>query len=274
MDACMIKRSEIQNIVVAGKSGAGKQPRIDVLASQFNLQQLSTGNIFREYMGAFNKSGFKGALSQFFDVNENAFIPDTQIEEILTREKVHGDINAVCLGLKAQYFVNEGKFVPDYITNELFATYFSKSNYRGQVLDGYPRTESQAQFLLDLAREKGVNINLVVVVDNEDTLIIERTMGRRICPDCAKVYHIVSKPSKDNVHCDQCGAELIQRSDDTEEKIRMRLKEFQDKVIPALDILKNAQIPVVHINGNLAVFTDENVKKSVMEQIEPLISDE
>ncbi|HHH80138.1 MAG TPA: adenylate kinase, partial [Thermoplasmatales archaeon] len=55
-----IDSNNITNIVVAGKSGAGKQPRIDVLKEEFNLEQLSTGNIFRKYLGRFNEYGYKG----------------------------------------------------------------------------------------------------------------------------------------------------------------------------------------------------------------------
>jgi adenylate kinase len=133
------------------------------------------------------------------------------------------------------------------------------------------RTPDQAEFLLELCKEKGTKIDLIVLVNNADKLIIERTMGRRICPGCKKVYHTEFKPSKDNIHCDECSTELIQRADDTAQKIQMRLTEFYDKVIPALDILEKAEIPVVTVEGNLEVFTDENVKKSVMEQVEPLL---
>jgi adenylate kinase len=270
--APMVKKDEIQNIIVAGKSGAGKQPRIDVLVNEFGLTQLSTGNIFREYVGAFDDSGFTGDLEKFYDQINDTFVKDEVIEGAIKEQLPDlKEIRPVFLGLKAKYFMNSGRFVPNSSTNELFAEYFSKGDYKGFVLDGYPRTPDQAEFLLELCKEKGTNIDLVVVVNNADKLIIDRTMGRRICPGCKKVYHTEFKPSKDNVHCDDCGTELILRADDTAEKIQMRLAEFYDKVIPTLDILEKAEIPVVTVDGNLEVFTDENVRKSVMEQVEPLL---
>lgn len=268
----MIKREEISNILVTGKSGAGKQPRIDVLVNDFGLTQLSTGNIFREYVGAFDRSGFTGDLERFYDAENDTFVPDEEIEGAI-REQLTDleETRPVLLGLKAKYFMNSGKFVPNHSTNELFTEFFSRQDYKGYVLDGYPRTPDQAKYLLDLVKEKGTSIDLVILVNNSDRLIIDRTMGRRICPSCKKVYHIEFKPSKDNVNCDNCGTKLIQRADDTENKIKVRLSEFYDKVIPTLDILEKEGIPIVTVEGNLEVFTDENVRKSVMERIEPLL---
>lgn len=268
----MVNRSDIHNIIVAGKSGAGKQPRIDVLVNEFGLTQLSTGNIFREYVGAFDASGFKGDLEGFFDEINDTFIKDEYIEKAI-REQLPDleHIRPVLLGLKAKYFMNLGRFVPDRTTNELFSEYFSKGGYKGFVLDGYPRTPEQAQFLLDLCSGNDTGMDLIVVVNNSDKLIIDRTIGRRICPSCKKVYHVEFKPSADGIHCDECGTELVQRSDDTVERIQMRLVEFYDKVIPALDVLEKTGIPVVTVEGNLEVFTEENVRRSVMEQIEPLL---
>lgn len=268
----MINKSDIRNIIVTGKSGAGKQPRIDVLIDEFDLTQLSTGNIFREYVGAFDGSGFTGDLERFYDAEKDTFIPDEEIIAAIKEQLPDlEETRPVMLGLKAKYFMNSGKFVPNNSTNELFTEYFSKQDYKGYVLDGYPRTPDQAKYLLDLVKEKGSSIDLVVLVNNSDKLIIQRTMGRRICPSCKKVYHVDFKPSKDNVHCDVCGEEIIQRADDTENKIKVRLSEYYDKVIPTLDILEKSGIPVVTVEGNLEVFTDENVKISVMEKVAPLI---
>lgn len=268
----MVKRSDIQNIIVTGKSGAGKQPRIDVLVSEFGLEQLSTGNIFREYVGSFDDSGFKGDLEAFYDEINDTFVKDEFIEKAIKEQLPDlEDIRPVFLGLKAKYFMNSGRFVPNRTTNELFAEYFSKGGYKGFVLDGYPRTPDQAEFLLYLCEKNGTRIDLIVLVNNSDKLIIDRTVGRRICPSCKKVHHIEFKPSRDGIHCDDCGVELVQRADDTAERIQMRLFEFYDKVIPTLDILEKAGIPIVTVEGNLEVFTEENVRRSVMERIDPLL---
>jgi adenylate kinase len=256
---------DITNIMVVGKSGAGKQPRIDVLVEEFDLEQLSTGDIFRSYLAKFNKYSFKGSLDIFWDEGAQRFIKDDAIAEKLgTQDK------DILLGMKAKYFVNKGLFVPDYITNALFESAFAKKNYRGQILDGYPRTVEQAQFLLDLIEQHDSTLDFILLVDNTDERIIERTVKRRICPKCGRVYHLDYKPPI-NGRC-ICGTPVIQRSDDTKEKIISRLNEFKEKTLPALQILKEQGIPVVTVSGHLEEFTPENVRRSVMDAVAPLFA--
>ncbi len=252
---------DITNVIVTGKSGAGKQPRIDVLKDEFNLEQLSTGDIFRKYLTAFNKFGYKKSLSEFWDKEKNNFIQNYKIAQ-----KISNKDEDIILGLKAKYFVDKGLFVPDSITNALFEAAFSQKNYRKQILDGYPRTRDQAVFLLDLIQKQGSKIDFIILVDNTDEGIIERTIHRRICPKCGKVYHLIFKPPKEG-KCNVCNVKVIQRSDDTEEKIKSRLREFQKKTLPAINYLKDHEIPVITVPGHLEVFTQENVRKSVMDEI-------
>ena len=254
----------ISNVMVTGKSGAGKQPRIDVLIDEFNLEQLSTGDIFRHYLGTFNKYGYKDDLSVFYNKESQQFISDGKISE-----KIGTDDEDIILGLKAKYFVDQGLFGPDSITNALLDSAFSKKQYEKQVLDGYPRTLNQAEFLINLLKEKGSKLDLIVLVENNDERIIKRTVQRRICPKCGKVYHLTYKPPIDG-KCEKCEVDVIQRSDDTEEKIQSRLKEFTKKTIPALEYLKKQGIPVVTVPGHLEEFTTENVRKSVLIEIEKL----
>ena len=175
------------------------------------------------------------------------------------------------MGLKATRFVDNGLFVPDSITNALFKAAFDKNNGTGMVLDGYPRTEDQAKYLFSLTNEIGKSIDLIVLVDNEDEAIIARTTGRRICKNCGKVFHIEFKPPRDGKYCTECGTEVIQRSDDTVEKIRTRLNEFTDKTVKAISYLTKKEIPLVTIPGNLPVFTDEAVKESVLSKVKPVL---
>jgi len=257
---------DVTNVIVTGKSGAGKQPRIDVLVEEYDLEQLSTGNIFRAYLGSFDKFGYDGDISQFWDEENERFVSDEKIAE-----DIGTDEEKIILGLKAKYFVDRGKFVPDRITNELFESYFRKKDYRNQVLDGYPRTVEQAKFLLELVQEKGTKIDFIVWVRNTDEKIIERTTKRRICPECGKVYHLKYDPP-DNGKCEDCGVEVIQRSDDTEERIRSRLQEFKEKTKPMIDHLEG-EIPIAEVPGHLEEFTPENVRRSVMEELDQLWKD-
>lgn len=256
--------TEITNVMVTGKSGAGKQPRIDVLMEEFNLEQLSTGDIFRHYLGTFNRFGYPYELTVFYNKETEQFIPD---EEIM--EKIGTNDEDIILGLKAKYFVDQGLFGPDIIVNALLDSSFSKKDYKKQVLDGYPRTLNQAEFLLQIIEEKGSKLDFIVLVDNTDERIIKRTVQRRICPKCGKVYHLTYKPPVDG-KCEVCNVDVIQRSDDTEEKIKSRLQEFQKKTIPALKYLEEKGIPIVTVPGHLEEFTKENVRNSVLSEIEKL----
>jgi len=257
--------SNFENVLVMGKSGAGKQPRIDVFTNDFGLKQLSTGNIFRSFMKIFNDAAYEGDINQFYDDNKNGFIPDSEIKNILGSSIDDSIIDDFLLGLKAHYYVSNGLYVPDSLTNMLFESYFSRSGYKGMVLDGYPRTVAQAEYLLNLTAEKDTRIDAIVLVENEDHAIITRTMGRRICPSCGAVFHLEFKPPKEGRFCTKCGTEVILRSDDTEEKLRTRLQEFQDKTLPTIHFLSEKGIPVVKAEGNLPVFTEEAVKKSVVD---------
>jgi adenylate kinase family enzyme len=264
---------EVQNIVVAGKSGAGKQPRIDVLLNLYNLKQLSTGNIFREFLGAFSK--VRGAVQTEGLWQDGQFAPDSAIQAALEQAAiaVGVPVEAAVLGFKAAQYVDRGLFVPDDITNALLAAAFKSHGGKGLVLDGYPRTPEQSEFLIGLTRESGTGIDLVLVVDNDDDAIVARTIGRRICPNktCGKVFHLQYKPPTPDGKCTACGATVILRSDDTEEKIRTRLAEFQQKALPAIHKLTAAGIPTVAVPGNLPVFTDEAVRESVLGVVQPVL---
>jgi len=264
----------VQNIVVAGKSGAGKQPRIDVLLAEYGLKQLSTGNIFREYLGAFTK--VRAAVNTERLWLDGTFASDSDIKTAIepAASAANVKVESAMLGFKAAQFVDRGKFVPDNITNALFAAAFSSDGGKGLVLDGYPRTPDQSAFLIDLVLRLGTRLDLVLIVDNEDEAIVARTIGRRICPNknCGKVFHTEFKPPTPEGKCTACGTTVVLRSDDTEEKIRTRLQEFQDKALPAIRVLSEAGIPTVHVPGNLPVFTDEAVRESVLRIVKPVLA--
>lgn len=263
----------VQNIVVAGKSGAGKQPRIDVLVETYGLTQLSTGNIFREYLGQYGKIREDVNVEGLW--SESGFASDADIKQRLSAaaESKGVNVEGALLGFKAAQYVDRGRFVPDDITNALFAAAFRKAKGKGLILDGYPRTPEQSDFLVSLLKETGTSIDLLLVVDNEDEAIIARTIGRRICPSksCGKVFHLEFKPPTSDGKCTVCGTPVVHRSDDTEEKIRTRLAEFQTKALPAIQRLEAAQIRSAQVPGNLPVFTDEAVRLSVLSVVKPLL---
>lgn len=255
------------NVLVTGKSGAGKQPRIDALAQMFGLEQLSTGNIFRYYLKLLDGITDLPSREAIWDSAANWFISDEQIARLLAGSLAGSGVamDDAVLALKVQYFVLQGLFVPDQITNALFYAAFAKHGFKGCILDGYPRTVQQCDFLLDTIAKAGTEIAFVLLVEAEDASIIKRLTGRRICsdPKCGKVYHLEFIPPKDGKYCTVCGAEVVQRGDDTEEKIIKRLKEFQDKAKPAVDYLEQKGLKVVKVPGNLPKFSPEAVLESI-----------
>jgi adenylate kinase len=258
---------DYQNILVMGKSGAGKQPRIDVLVAEFGLEQLSTGDIFRHYLGMVAKADMALAKDALVD-DHGVLLGDDRIREMLAPYASSSqELDELLLGVKASHYVNSGLFVPDELVNDLVDDAFGKMGHRGAVLDGYPRTMDQAHHLLKLVEGAGTRLDLIVLVDNEDEAIVKRTTGRRICRSCGKVFHMEYKPPKDGTTCTKCGAQVMQRSDDTEEKIWSRLREFHQKVAPTLDFLEEQGIPVAVVPGNLPVFTEEAVRESVLQAI-------
>ena len=94
-----------------------------------------------------------------------------------------------------------------------------------------------------------------------------------MCPNktCAKVFHLQFKPPTADGKCTACGTPVVLRSDDSEDKIRTRLAEFQSKALPAIKRLSAAGIPTVSVPGNLPVFTDEAVKQSVLGVVQPAL---
>jgi adenylate kinase len=262
-------RKTYSNIIVTGKSGAGKQPRIDVLVETFGLKQLSTGDIFRTYLGLFNDTGFDGDLARFYDDTAERFVPDGDIMEAL-RISAGEQADGVVLGLKAAYFVNQGLFVPDAITNALFESAFCGMDCSGAVLDGYPRTLSQARFLTALAEREQTRLDAVLLVENDDENIIRRTTGRRICKTCGDVYHVEHKPPPQRDACKKPdrNCNIVARSDDTTESLKTRLREFRTKTRPAIDYLTEQGIPLYRVPGNLAEFSPEAVRDSVFEAMQ------
>ena len=263
------KKRAFQNILVMGKSGAGKQPRIDVLVKEFGLKQLSTGDMFRNYLGMLAKSGFAGSSDEFWDGWAGRMMPDSAIRERLAPyARSTEELDGLVLGAKARYYVDSGLFGPDELVNDMVDDAFKRLGHKGAVLDGYPRTLDQAMHLLEVVGRARTRLDLIVLVDNDDEAIVRRTIGRRICPKCKKVFHLEHKPPRDGRFCTECGTEVVLRSDDTEEKIRRRLQEFHDKVLPTLEHLKGLGIPVAVVPGNLPVFTEEAVRRSVLDAIE------
>ena len=134
--------------------------------------------------------------------------------------------NGTAVGEKAKYYMDNGLLVPDEVIMDIVAERVAQPDCQnGFILDGVPRTLAQAEALL----ERGVQIDHVVSIEIDDSVIEGRMTGRRVCSKCGASYHIVANPSKVEGICDQCGSDLIIRKDDAPETVRRRLEVYHEQ---------------------------------------------
>jgi adenylate kinase len=139
------------------------------------------------------------------------------------------------LGLEAKKYVNQGLLVPDEITIGIVNDRLKQSDCEnGFLLDGFPRTISQADALAAILAADGQKIDCVINLKVNRDLLMERLTGRRICRSCGATYHLVFNPTNKDGVCDKCGGELYQRADDSAEKVGTRLDEYEKWTSPLL----------------------------------------
>lgn len=185
-------------IVMLGAPGAGKGTQAKMIAEKFGIPHISTGDIFRYNL----KNGTE-------------------------------------LGKLAKTYMDKGELVPDELTCEIVADrVFMDDCAGGYILDGFPRSIPQAEYLTRVLKEHGQAIDFAVDVEVPDSNIVARMSGRRACPVCGATYHLVyAAPAKEGI-CDKCGAELIQRADDKEETVMKRLDVYHATTQPLIDYYK------------------------------------
>ena len=134
--------------------------------------------------------------------------------------------NGTPVGEKAKYYMDNGLLVPDEVIMDIVAERVAQPDCKGGfILDGVPRTLAQATALL----ERGVQIDHVVSIEIDDSVIEGRMTGRRVCSNCGASYHIVANPSKVEGKCDLCGGDLMTRKDDAPETVRRRLVVYHEQ---------------------------------------------
>ncbi|MDA0670940.1 MAG: adenylate kinase [Proteobacteria bacterium] len=183
------------NILLLGAPGAGKGTQAAFLNKQFGIPQISTGDMLREAVQ--NKSD---------------------------------------LGLKAKSFMDRGELVPDNLIIDLVKQRIIKKDCsQGFMLDGFPRTLSQAKAL----DEAQVKINYVVAIEVPDKVIIERLSGRRVHPASGRTYHVQFNPPKNANKDDITNEELIIRDDDKEETVISRLANYNKSTKPLISFYQD-----------------------------------
>jgi adenylate kinase len=196
------------NLLIMGKPGAGKGTQAAKLLKFYHLTHISTGDIYRREM----KKGSD-------------------------------------LGRLAQEYMKNGELVPDDITNNIVEEVLNQKKYpHGFMLDGYPRTRSQAEALDRILSDLGIKLNAVINVHVSDKVLLERMAGRRVCPNCGETYHVRSQPPVKEGICDVCVTPLIQREDDLEKSVLNRLNIYNRLTKPLLDYYREKGLLLV-ING-------------------------
>ena len=147
------------------------------------------------------------------------------------------------LGKIAVQYADEGKLVPDEVTNNMVRNRLNEDDCQnGFILEGYPRNIAQAEELDKILKEKNECVNLVANLTTPTEEIIERVMARRECPNCKRVYNMILNKPKNGEICDYCGIELVKRKDDTEEKLQLRLDTFFKETKPVIEFYEKRGI--------------------------------
>lgn len=137
-------------------------------------------------------------------------------------------------------YMEKGEYVPDDVVNTIVEEELTDA---AAVLDGYPRTEAQVEFL-DAITDLDIVLSLAV---SEETLV-QRSTNRRVCDQCGATYHLDFDPPEQSGICDACEGNLIQREDDTPEAIRTRVREYETKTVPLIERYRSRGL-FVEIDG-------------------------
>jgi adenylate kinase len=139
------------------------------------------------------------------------------------------------IGKIAESYMTSGKLVPDDVLAKVLAQ--EVGHLGGKlILDGYPRNINQAQTLDKIVGDFS-NVR-VLVIDVDDDQVVKRICGRRVCSQCGTNYHVeYSRPAKEGT-CDKCGGQIVQRSDDDEQKVVVRLDVYRKETRPIIEYLK------------------------------------
>ncbi|MFW5965692.1 MAG: adenylate kinase [Halodesulfurarchaeum sp.] len=158
-------------------------------------------------------------------------------------------------------FMEAGELVPDPVVNEIVETAIEDAE--GFVLDGYPRNESQLEHL-----EEVTDLDAVIYLAVDESELIERITGRRVCSECGRNYHLTYDPPAEEGVCEACGGELYQREDDTEATARDRIAVYEESTAPVVRYYRETG-DLIEIDGGQApddVF--EDVRQAVATRLE------
>ena len=181
-------------LILLGAPGSGKGTQAERISKKFGIPQISTGAILRKAIA-----------------------------------------DQTPLGIKVKAVMDSGSLVPDEDVIAIVKERIKEKDCEnGFILDGFPRTVSQAEALENL----GIGIDKVISIEVNDDEIIDRMSGRRVCKKCGASYHVVYNPSATENVCDTCGDPLVVRDDDKPEVVKDRLAVYHKQTAPLIEFYK------------------------------------
>jgi adenylate kinase len=199
-------------IVLLGPPGAGKGTQADAITDKLKLPHISSGDIFRENL-------------------------KSQTE----------------LGKLAAGYMNRGELVPDDVTIKMIQERLSRPDCKGgALLDGFPRTATQADALATMLAGFHGQVNVVPYINVPEAVLIERITGRRTCRAEGHIFHEKYNPPKVPGRCDIDGSELYQREDDKVDTVTNRIRVYLKQTQPLIDYYRQRNL-LIEVDGKQSV---------------------
>jgi len=221
-------------IILLGAPGAGKGTQAKLISKTFGIPQISTGDLLRDHVA-----------------------------------------RSTPLGVMAKSLMSKGELVPDQLVLDMVTGRLHEADCnRGFILDGFPRTVPQAEWLdkfleqeresKDVAAKAACAAPVVIQLLVDYDKIFKRIAGRRSCPSCGRIYNVYLQPPQVEGICDVEGAALTCRPDDREDVVKERLKAYEAQTLPLADYY-SSQGRLVAVDGDQPV---EEVMRQAFSAIE------
>lgn len=182
-------------VLLLGAPGAGKGTQARFLAQTFGIPHVASGDLLREHRARGTR-----------------------------------------LGQAAQTYMDRGDLVPDLLVVDMIVERLSQADAaRGALLDGFPRTLTQAQALEDALRKRGGRVRVAIYVQVPTEVLVERLADRWLCKACQASYHARFNPPARPRVCDHCDGELYQRADDKREVVSKRVAVYLKETLPVVE---------------------------------------